>query len=59
VRVRDDGGGGGSPSPNRGSGQGLLGMRERAKLLGGSFEAGPRAAGGFEVSARLPTGESR
>ncbi|MFC4242007.1 sensor histidine kinase [Gryllotalpicola reticulitermitis] len=35
-------------------GRGLLGMRERAELLGGTFSAGPRAAGGFEVAADLP-----
>jgi len=35
-------------------GRGLLGMRERAELLGGSFHAGPRADGGFEVTAELP-----
>ena len=35
-------------------GYGLIGMRERAMLSGGSFEAGPRPEGGFRVSARLP-----
>jgi len=39
-------------------GHGIIGMRERANLLGGSLEAGPRAEGGFRVVARLPrTGE--
>jgi signal transduction histidine kinase len=39
-------------------GHGIIGMRERATLLGGSLEAGPRAEGGFRVVARLPrTGE--
>ncbi|MEH1126810.1 sensor histidine kinase [Micromonospora sp. CPCC 206061] len=35
-------------------GHGLTGMRERAVLLGGEFEAAPTAEGGFEVDARLP-----
>ncbi|MFC4948956.1 sensor histidine kinase [Pseudonocardia sp. GCM10023141] len=51
VGVHDDGRGG---SGRAGSGQGLLGMRERAELLGGTFEAGPDPAGGFRVSALLP-----
>jgi len=40
-----------------GSGQGIVGMRERATLLGGIFEAGPRPEGGFRVFARLPLGD--
>lgn len=39
-----------------GSGHGIMGMRERAMLLGGSLTAGPRADGGFRVVARLPIG---
>jgi len=46
-----DGGRGGEPS---GVGYGLVGMRERAELLGGSFTAGPRPDGGFRVAVRLP-----
>ena len=40
-----------------GSGHGIAGMRERAQLLGGSLEAGPRPGGGFQVVAHLPIGE--
>ena len=35
-------------------GHGLLGLRERAELLGGSFEAGPVGRGGFLVRASFP-----
>jgi signal transduction histidine kinase len=39
-----------------GGGHGLVGMRERALLLGGTLDAGPRQDGGFAVRARLPMG---
>ena len=63
VRVRDDGAGAGEAvrpesaagSPQRPGGHGLLGMRERATMLGGRFAAGPAAEGGFMVEAELPT----
>ena len=49
VEVEDDGTGApGAP------GNGILGMRERARALGGSLTAGPRPDGGFRVHARLP-----
>jgi signal transduction histidine kinase len=47
-----DNGRGGTILP--GSGHGIVGMRERALLLGGSLHAGPRPGGGFQVVARLP-----
>ncbi|WP_454612071.1 sensor histidine kinase [Streptomyces collinus] len=39
-----------------GSGQGLIGLTERATLAGGTLEHGPAPGGGFEVRARLPWG---
>ncbi|GAA1873646.1 sensor histidine kinase [Myceligenerans crystallogenes] len=39
-----------------GSGRGLTGLRERVRALGGEFDAGPRADGGFLVRARIPLG---
>jgi signal transduction histidine kinase len=37
-----------------GAGHGLIGMRERALMCGGSFAAGPEEGGGFAVRVRLP-----
>jgi len=39
-------------------GNGLIGMRERALVFGGTLEAGPRPAGGWQVRASLPIGSS-
>ncbi|MBO0869575.1 MAG: sensor histidine kinase, partial [Micromonosporaceae bacterium] len=50
LRIDDNGVGGRIGD----GGSGLTGMRERATALGGSLAAGPLAAGGFRVSARLP-----
>jgi signal transduction histidine kinase len=51
VEVTDEGRGtAGEPA----AGYGIAGMRERAALLHGHFSAGPRAEGGFGVSAWLP-----
>ena len=35
---------------------GIVGMRERARSLGGTLEAGPGPGGGFRVQAVLPVG---
>ncbi len=51
VEVSDDGCG---PIPPSRNGHGLIGMRERVAMFGGTFSAGPRASGGFRVLARLP-----
>ncbi|MFJ6482508.1 MULTISPECIES: sensor histidine kinase [unclassified Streptomyces] len=37
-----------------GTGHGLVGMRERVRLTGGTLDTGPLADGGFRVAARLP-----
>jgi signal transduction histidine kinase len=65
LRIDDDG----RPAPHRanaapdaapgaggrtGTGNGLLGMRERAASIGGRLDAGPRDGGGFGVHATLP-----
>ena len=51
LRVHDDGEG---ARPATTGGYGLLGMAERAKLLGGTCRAGPDPAGGWTVEATLP-----
>ncbi|MFD3732908.1 sensor histidine kinase [Streptomyces sp. NPDC058632] len=40
--------------PSSGAGHGLLGMRERAAMLGGSLTTRPRSDGGYRVVAHLP-----
>lgn len=45
--------GGPAPAPSAGSGYGLVGMRERAELLGGELSAGP-TADGWRVGLRVP-----
>ena len=40
--------------PVPGAGHGVLGMRERAAMLGGELTAGPRPDGGYAVAAVLP-----
>ncbi|MEU6439621.1 histidine kinase [Streptomyces sp. NPDC047046] len=44
----------GAPAPVPGSGQGLIGLRERAVLAGGRLEHGPAGNGGFRLTAWLP-----
>jgi signal transduction histidine kinase len=53
LDVTDDGVGG-PANPGRPGGLGLVGMRERVALHGGTVEAGPRDRGGFRVRARIP-----
>jgi signal transduction histidine kinase len=56
MHVRDDGPG--APNGATVEGHGLMGMRERATLAGGTFSAGTAEGGGFEVLATLPTLET-
>jgi len=51
IDVTDDGTSAGAPSPG---GFGLVGMRERVSVYGGTVQAGYRDGGGFQVHARLP-----
>jgi signal transduction histidine kinase len=51
LAVHDDGR---TPPAQRGPGFGLVGMSERAALLGGKLEAGPSADGGWRVEVVLP-----
>ena len=48
--------GDGAPASASPGGHGLVGMRERAALFGGTLTAGPRDGHGFEVRASLPYG---
>ncbi len=43
-----------SPLESAGTGHGLVGMRERVRLTGGSLDTGPLPDGGFRVAARMP-----
>jgi signal transduction histidine kinase len=60
IDIRDDGDGQSlGNGAAGGAGYGLIGMRERAESLGGTFQAGPQPGGGFHVAATLPIGEDR
>ncbi|MDF4250494.1 sensor histidine kinase [Streptomyces sp. WMMB303] len=43
-----------APLETTGTGHGLVGMRERVRLVGGSLQVGALPEGGFRVAARLP-----
>ena len=58
VEVRDDGCGAATTLSTSGTGQGLVGMRERVEIYGGELVAGPRPGGGFAVRAVLPLDDS-
>jgi signal transduction histidine kinase len=56
LEIVDDGRG---RVPGNGTGNGLVGLRERAAIVGGELDAGPRGEGGFAVRAALPYDSER
>jgi signal transduction histidine kinase len=52
LEIADNGRG--PPPDGTQTGHGLIGMRERVGLFGGSLETGERPGGGFVVRARIP-----
>ncbi|MEV1176519.1 ATP-binding protein [Nonomuraea sp. NPDC049784] len=53
IEVTDTGGGR-SGGPRTGDGRGLIGLRERLAVYGGTLDAGRTAGGGFRITARVP-----
>jgi signal transduction histidine kinase len=56
IEVTDDGDAAGREPAAPGSGNGLLGMRERVSVFGGTMTTGPNPDGGWAVRAQLPVG---
>jgi signal transduction histidine kinase len=54
VRVADEGNGPVTPPGSGSGGHGLLGMRERVRMFGGSFDARRQPGGGWLITAVLP-----
>ncbi|MEY9847615.1 sensor histidine kinase [Streptacidiphilus sp. MAP5-3] len=64
AMIIEDDGRGASAELARGGGEdgfghGLIGMRERVGMVGGSLDAGPRSGGGFRIEAVLPLGPAK
>jgi signal transduction histidine kinase len=54
IEVTDGGGGTPGAESRSGQGRGLIGLRERLAVYGGTLEAGRRLGGGYRVKARVP-----
>ncbi|REE04433.1 histidine kinase [Citricoccus nitrophenolicus] len=54
IEVTDNGRGAAASESTKGSQQGLVGLRERIALFGGTVQTGPRQGGGFSVRAAVP-----
>jgi MYXO-CTERM domain-containing protein len=63
MLIEDDGRGARGGEPEEGGedglGQGLIGMRERVSMIGGTLHTGPRPGGGFRIRAELPLKSAR
>ncbi|MFF7250853.1 sensor histidine kinase [Embleya sp. NPDC008237] len=57
LRVHNEAAPNPGPDAREGSGHGVLGMRERAAMIGGTLEAGHTPDGGYHVDVFLPTEE--
>jgi signal transduction histidine kinase len=54
IEVTDTGGTRRAEPRTAGGGRGLIGLRERLAVYGGTLDAGRTAGGGFRVEARVP-----
>ena len=59
IEVQDDGRRAAEATPDGTPGHGLVGMRERVRVLGGDFDAGSLPGHGFFVRARIPYTDPR